>query len=361
MAEITVKVAKFVRLLDYLEALELDPATAAHEAGLCPRELRALKPGAGISARHYARLYKAAVEQMQHLGQPVPWGAGVGSEAFALMCHCIISARTLGEALALAERFGQLLMPRLGYRVSLRRGDSSLAGLHYHVDFDEQASGFIPPGWGLTGQQAALIRASGLQVWHALCGWLTGQPLRIESVTVAAPPFSTAYGHALGLVFRCPVHFQAGSNALWFPVEQLQRRIVHTGETLRDFLGNAVYQLIAIDREPASVSTAIRSLVVVELPGPLPGFAEIARQLGLSESSLRRRLQAEGSSYQAIKDEVRCAVAMDRLRNSNDTVAEIADFLGFAEPGSFVRSFKVWVGAPPQVWREQQALEAGIP
>lgn len=354
MSDITVRATKFIRLLDYLAALELDERAAAREAGLCARELRSLAPETSLSARQYARLYKAAVEQMQHLGQPVPWGAGVGSEAFALMCHCIISARTLGEALSLAERFGRLLMPQLGYRVSLQRGDGELAGLVYHVDFDERASGFIPRDWGLTGQQGAVIRASGLQVWHALCGWLTGQPLRPHSVTVAAPPFSSAYGHALGLVFRCPVTFHAGSNTLWFPAEQLQRRIVHNGDSLREFLASAVYQLIAIDREPASISAAIRSLVVIELPGPLPGFAEIAAQVGLSESSLRRRLQAEGNSYQEIKDEVRCTVAMDRLQNSADTIADIGDYLGFAEPGSFVRSFKTWAGVTPQAWREGQ-------
>lgn len=360
MSEITVRVAKFVRLLDYLAALELDPHAAAREAGLSVAQLRAAAPDSTLSARQYARLYKTAVDQMQRLGQPVPWGAGVGSEAFALMCHCLISARTLGEALALAERFGRLLMPQLGYRVSLTLAEGGdRAGLVYQVEFDEQSSGFIPPDWGLIGQQSAVIRASGLQVWHALCGWLTGQPLRAEAVTVAAPPFSAGYAQALGLVFRCPVTFHAERNALWFSADHLQRRIVHSGESLREFLANAVYQLIAIDREPASVSAAIRSLVVVELPGPLPGFAEIARQLGLSESSLRRRLQAEGSSYQEIKDEVRCTVAMERLRASRDTVAELGEYLGFAEPGSFVRSFKSWTGVTPQAWREQQSAKPG--
>ena len=109
MSEITVRVAKFVRLLDYLAALELDQHAAAREAGLSVAQLRAAAPDSTLSARQYARLYKTAVDQMQRLGQPVPWGAGVGSEAFALMCHCLISARTLGEALALAERFGRLL------------------------------------------------------------------------------------------------------------------------------------------------------------------------------------------------------------------------------------------------------------
>lgn len=360
MTEITVRVAKFTRLLDYLAALELDEVSAARDAGLCAIALRSMPVDATLSARQYARLYKAAVDQMQRLGQPVPWGAGVGSEAFALMCHCIISARTLGEALTLAERFGRLLMPQLGYRVSLcREARGDRAGLAYHVELDAQISGFIPPNWGLTGQQAAVIRASGLQVWHALCGWLTGQPLRADTVTVAAPPFSAGYARALGLVFRCPVTFHAECNALWFSDDHLQRRIVHSGESLREFLANAVYQLIAIDREPASISAAIRSLVVIELPGPLPGFAEIARQLGLSESSLRRRLQAEGSSYQTIKDEVRCTVAMERLRCSGDTVAELGDYLGFAEPGSFVRSFKAWTGITPQAWRERQLAEAG--
>ena len=70
-------------------------------------------------------------------------------------------------------------------------------------------------------------------------------------------------------------------------------------------------------------------------------------------SSLRRRLQKENTSYQNLKDEVRCQVAIDKLLNEPIKVADLSEFLGFTEPSSFVRSFKNWTGETPKTYREK--------
>ncbi|MDX1734726.1 MAG: AraC family transcriptional regulator, partial [Halioglobus sp.] len=108
-----------------------------------------------------------------------------------------------------------------------------------------------------------------------------------------------------------------------------------------------------VDRSRASTSAAIKSLISIDLPGGLPSFTAIARSLHMSESSLRRRLQSESTSYQALKDEVRCEVAIDKLLNQDEKVADIADYLGFTEPSSFVRSFKSWTGETPKGYKDR--------
>lgn len=101
------------------------------------------------------------------------------------------------------------------------------------------------------------------------------------------------------------------------------------------------------------------SLITLDLPTGLPSFAEISSHLHMSESSLRRRLQKENTSYQKLKDEVRCQVAIDKLVNNTIKVADLSDFLGFTEPSSFVRSFKNWTGETPKSYREKmRALAA---
>ena len=81
--------------------------------------------------------------------------------------------------------------------------------------------------------------------------------------------------------------------------------------------------------------------------------AAVASMLYMSESSLRRRLQQEETSYQAIKDEVRCELAIDKIVNENAKVADLAELLGFTEASSFVRSFKSWTGHTPRSYREK--------
>ena len=79
----------------------------------------------------------------------------------------------------------------------------------------------------------------------------------------------------------------------------------------------------------------------------------------MSESSLRRRLQKEHTSYQSLKDEVRCQVAIEKLLNEEIKVADLAEYLGFTEPSSFVRSFKGWTGETPRTYREKMQSLAG--
>ncbi|MAT95273.1 MAG: hypothetical protein CME59_22100 [Halioglobus sp.] len=354
MTEITVQAGKFGRLLHYLEQIGLDAAAVAARVNIVPARLAALAPDSPLPALQYARLYKAAVGEMQTLGHPIPWGAGVGSEAFDLMCRCVISARTLGDALRIAERYDRLLYPMIGYNMRLLDdGESPHVQLSYRINLPEDDSVLAPAHWDRAGFQATVARASGLEVWCAFCGWLTGQPMEVEEVCVAAPYLNKAYEEGLAGVFRCPIRFEAGENTLRFPRGELARRIVHTADSVEEFIDNSVYHLIAVERTNTSTSKAIKSLVAIDLPQGLPSFAAVARSLHMSESSLRRRLQKENTSYQALKDEIRCEVAIDRLLNQDAKVADLAEYLGFTEPSSFVRSFKNWTGQTPKSYKER--------
>ncbi len=354
MGEITVSNGKFLRLFDYLQRVGLDAEAIGARVQLSPRQLARLDRDRGLPARHYSRLYREAVLAMQTLQQGVPWGAGLGSETFELMCHCLIGARTLEEALRLATRYDALLYPQTGYRISLSgTPDAAKARLDYVVDIREAGSVLIPEDWDRAANTPTVLRASGLLVWHALCGWLTGRPLDSLELCLAAPSIGRGYHDRLESVFQCPVRYDASDNSFSFPAEDLERRIVQTPGSLEEFLHNSVYHLIATEAAHTTTTAAIKSLVKIDLPRGMPSFSDIAGMLYMSESSLRRRLQREGTSYQAIKDEVRCEVAVDKLVNEEATVADLAELLGFTEPSSFVRSFKSWTGRTPRAYKEQ--------
>jgi len=358
MSEIAVPARKFQRLLDYLERIGLDAAAIAATVDLSLKRIAALDPEQGLPALNYSRLYKAATVEMQRLGQPIPWGAGLGGESFELMSHCMIGERTLGNALRLAQRFNVLLYPQNGYCMRLLEEPAGpLVRLQYSIDVPEGETDLIPQDWDRADYKVTVARASGLLVWHAFCGWLTGDALAAEDLHIQAPAVSREYGASLARIFNCPVHFDAAENTFSFRRELLQRRIVHTTESLNDFLSNSVYHLVAMDRVPASTTAAIKSLVSIDLPNGTPSFAAVASMLFMSESSLRRRLQSENTSYQAIKDEVRCEVAIDKLLHEDARVADLAEYLGFTEASSFVRSFKGWTGLTPKSYKDRmQAL-----
>lgn len=351
MSDITIPIRKFRRLLDYLERVEIDVNAVARAANLSPARLAELPDTVELPAWQYSRLYKEGIAQMELLNQRIPWAAGVGSEAFELMCHCMIGARTLGDALELASRYLRLTYPLLGHRMCLSRGERT-AAIGYEVELAASSS-LVPEHWDRAEYQETVAKASGLVVWHALCGWLTGEAIQIMEANIAAPYLNDDYYNSMYSVLRADIRFDAPENTLRFLSAQLERRIVHNSDSLREFLDNAVFQLISIEREPASTSAAIRSLIARELPTRLPSFSTIAEYLHMSESTLRRRLLRENTSYQDLKDDVRCQIAIDKLLHEELKVADLAEFLGFTEPSSFIRSFKNWTGDTPIAYREK--------
>jgi AraC-like DNA-binding protein len=88
----------------------------------------------------------------------------------------------------------------------------------------------------------------------------------------------------------------------------------------------------------------------------VPEMATTARELGLSERSLRRQLAAAGTTY---RDLVRAELessATRLLRESPRTIKEIATELGFLDAAAFSTAFKRWTGVTPGQYRRQSRL-----
>jgi AraC-like DNA-binding protein len=91
----------------------------------------------------------------------------------------------------------------------------------------------------------------------------------------------------------------------------------------------------------------------VARPGFFPDIDYVAQKLHMTSRTLRRRLAAEGSSYQQILADVRYALAREYLATSSLPLEEIASMLGYSSPGNFTYAFKRWHGSPPRQYRQE--------
>jgi AraC-like DNA-binding protein len=82
---------------------------------------------------------------------------------------------------------------------------------------------------------------------------------------------------------------------------------------------------------------------------------DLARTLGLHERTLQRRLQAEGTTFEALRDDVRRDLAQAYLAQRNIPLAHVADMLGYAEASAFTRASQRWFGASPREVRKKLA------
>lgn len=79
---------------------------------------------------------------------------------------------------------------------------------------------------------------------------------------------------------------------------------------------------------------------------------QVARELGVSRRTLRRRLSIDGQSFQKLLDECRMQCAAFEFRtHSTLSLSDMALQLGYSEHSTFSRAFARWAGMAPQEYR----------
>ena len=123
---------------------------------------------------------------------------------------------------------------------------------------------------------------------------------------------------------------------------------------LAAFLDGAPGKIALLYRRDREMVIRVRDLLRVALPAT-PSLDDIADRLHLSPRTLHRRLGEEGSSFRAIKDELRRDLALARLTKTSDPVGRIAADLGYADTSAFYRACVAWTGMSPMRYRRHRA------
>jgi AraC-like DNA-binding protein len=79
--------------------------------------------------------------------------------------------------------------------------------------------------------------------------------------------------------------------------------------------------------------------------------ASVAALLGVHERTFGRRLNAAGGSFQTLRQETRAAAARDLPQDSNGSLTESAQALGYHDVTVFTRAFVRWTGMTPREYR----------
>jgi AraC-like DNA-binding protein len=190
-----------------------------------------------------------------------------------------------------------------------------------------------------------------LRIFWRLFAWLAGGRLPAERFDFAfeSPPYASSYGK----IFPAPLQFGQPQSALWIRADLLQRPVRRDKAAVRAFLADARSNVVVPRREDL-VSARVRSHLQRAQPA-WPDLAGTADALHMAASTLQRRLAADGTSFQALKDQLRRDLAITRLSTSAVPLAALADELGFADSAAFQRAFKSWTGSAPGAYRRSSA------
>ena len=194
-------------------------------------------------------------------------------------------------------------------------------------------------------------------VLQALICWLIDRRIPLLEAQFAYP--APAWAEEYPRIYSRNIAFDAALTQFSFPVTDLRAPVVQTERTLREFLRDAPANVIVKYRNPRSLSTYLRHALKHRKHGFELSFDAAAQELGLSPSTLRRRLEAEGTSFRLIKDGARRDVAIRQLQQTRRSIPEVAESLGFAESSAFHRAFIKWMGISPGQFRQSGRDEAG--
>lgn len=319
-----------LQLAEFLAARWQLPATTLFAGlGLEPQALA--QPGARLHRPQLERLFARAAELTGEPGLPVYFGMQMRISAHGFLGFAAMTARTLGEAIALAVRFAPTRTTALRLRLEERGKTASL-----YLDEVED----------LGGARSPVLVALLIGIWK-IGNDLTGRTLTGGAELAIPEP---AYYARFAPLFPSSLRFGCKQTRHWFDRALLELPLLTADATAR-----ALAQQHCEAELAAMMGQSEVDRVRQHLPAQGRGvraLPEVARLLGCSPRTLRRRLADEGATYSALVDAYRRDRAVLLLRQGVLGLDEIAAELGYSDAANFSRAHRRWRGraprAPPQ-------------
>jgi len=327
-------------------------APLLHRAGLPERDF------AGVAGNRNPAIRRvSAVAQGKFLDYAA---AAIDDSAFGLhlaeqtdprdagiLFYVASGAQNLGEALTLFARYFRIVNEAV--RLKLTRTPE---GAVVEVDFV-----------GLPRHSAWQNAEFGIAVILKALREVAGRNIR---------PTRAEFAHARNSDLRefdhfygCPVAFGRTANEgvlsdlLEFSNDALAVPLITADAKLLDAL-QPLCDMAAKERSPeaGTLRAAVENEVEKLLPHGKAQKQSVAKALAFSARTLSRKLADEGTTYEEVVDQLRRSLALQYLKESGMSLAQIAWLLGYERSTSFNRAFKRWTGRSPFVARNEKRLPA---
>lgn len=259
-----------------------------------------------------------------HIGQANTVGR------FGLHDYLFATAPTLGDGLATSEQYASLITTNIGFMVSGESEDEATADIRLYNG---------------CGRGRELVTQFSLAAVVARARHATERdihPVRIR-FRQRAP---RRYGRFVDAFGTRRVDFGAPTDQITFRAADLALPLRRADPALADILRRYAATLPPLRRLGDTWSDRVHHALIAMLGDD--GRVTIdraARYLATSKRSLQRRLADEDTTWTRELDRARNALVQDRSQTSpNDTMASLAQRVGYANTGSLRRARQRWAG-----------------
>jgi AraC-like DNA-binding protein len=323
----TIGAAALPLIADAMQQVGVDAARAFADSGLAVRRTAPLAPGEELPLAQFTRLLQAGGAQAPDQGRMWRCGEAIAAPALAGLFPACLGATHLGDLLdrLLAD------LEALQHGTAFRRevaGDTCI--LSYRI---------IDPAIWPRSRDAEFTLAFLDAVVRRYASAGTGD----ETLAVALSfeherdtPGDIARVAGLAPLFGEPC------NMLAFPARLLDARVAGPHVPA----DRPAPPPAARGAAPVPVADIVEAVYRRLGQGDLNQGA-IAADCGLSQRSLRRRLDRAGVTFRQLTEDARTQYALWALRQTHMPVGEIAHRLGYDSQGAFARAFRKSTGIPP--------------
>lgn len=256
---------------------------------------------------------------------------------FAFLAERLITCKTLEEVLEHASSFYKLTGDQLAFNI-----ENSGCEVNCSLDINFKAP-------HLNSSPNSLLVEFLLLICHRFCSWLVGQfiPLNRVCVHYTKPSHFDEYA----LMFPCNCIYESQHNALVFDAKYLRLPVVQNSEELSVYLSQVPLQWFKKQSYYDTYSAQVIRILERSVLESDTQLESVAANLNMTSRTLRRKLIAEGSRFQQLKDNTRRDKAINLFEQDHLTIAEIGLAVGFTELAAFSRAFKQWTGVSPSTYR----------
>jgi AraC-like DNA-binding protein len=250
------------------------------------------------------------------------------------------SAATFGDAANTVGRYMRLLNDALRFSLHIE-GDRSVVQLDSVVPLPRASADY----------QSAAFHISSIHAWSGTSppefeAWFThNRPADIREYERTFP----------GATLR----FDAPFNGFTFARAYLELPMRSADPNLHALIRKHAEAMLAELPRAQNITERVRDLLTKELAGGSPSLTHIARQIGMSESTLARHLEEESTTFKVLLEDLRRRLALRYVRRSELPISEIAFLLGFSQAPAFHRAFKRWTDQTPLEYRRAPLATTG--
>ena len=285
------------------------------------------------------------VELLESIGErcrtsAIAWNVGLSVELplGTELGRAVLGCKSLGTALHWLSHYFPLLQDAAFLRLDVNEDWTTLS---YKI-VDPTIWPRHEDAMYTLGIYARLLKAAAPEAWSQVQVTVEAEQEQVRADLESIVNTSVAYG--------------GNANALRFPTSIINAPLNLAPPCEPEVLKKLSAELTKKKRR-APVTDRTRQMIFREMNDGSVNQEHIARELGISSRTLRRRLAEEGQSFQGLLDRCRMEFAALEFRIRRKlSLSDMALRLGYSEHSTFSRAFARWSGMAPQEYRRSVAV-----